>query len=57
MLRFLLVVGILSAAYFMCVGFLRTAEKAGWSEADAVSASSEAPKPAPAKVNRTPAKK
>lgn len=36
MLKFLLFVGICAVAYFCAVGFLRTAEKAGWSEADRV---------------------
>lgn len=43
MLRFLLVVGILSAAYFCMVGFLRTAEKMGWSESDQISQDSQKP--------------
>lgn len=37
MLRFLLFVGIVLAVYFMGVGFLRTAEKFGWTEGDSVS--------------------
>jgi hypothetical protein len=45
MLRFTLCVGIILAAYFAAVGFIRTSNKMGWSEAEAVDPpAKEAPK-------------
>lgn len=36
MLKFMLCIGICAVVYFVAVGFLRTAEKAGWSESGQV---------------------